>query len=290
VENRRIDARRILALTFSRAAAGELRQRLEAMLGKQVGDRPSVFTLHAFALRQLLLNKGAPTLPHPIRIADDYDERWVVREEIAALTSLRVRQVQREFQNLASDWETLEAEEDNWEHQHPNPAFLGAWRRHREVYGYTLRAELVYALKKALDEDPDLELEPEFEHVLADEYQDLNRCELAVLERLVGEGRTLFVAGDDDQSIYGFRNAFPAGLREFGETYPDSEEGELAECHRCDKEILAMSLNVAEQDVDRIAKQLHPRDDADDGQVEAFSLQIGDRRGSRHCRDLPPTR
>ena len=124
VEDQQIDARRILALTFSRAAAGELRERLEAMLGKQVGDRPSVYTLHAFALRQLLLNKGAPTLPHPIRIADDYDERWVVREEIAALAGLNVRQVQREFQNLASYWETLEAEDDNWEHRHPNPRSL----------------------------------------------------------------------------------------------------------------------------------------------------------------------
>jgi len=273
VEDQGIDARRILALTFSRAAAGELRQRLESMLGQQVGHRPSVYTLHAFALRQLLLNKGAPNLPHPIRIADDYDERWVVHEEIAQLTGLRVKHVQREFQNLASDWETLEAEEDNWEHQHPNPAFLGAWRRHREVYGYTLRAELVYALKKALDHAPDLEMEPEFEHVLADEYQDLNRCELAVLERLVGDSRTLFVAGDDDQSIYGFRNAFPAGLREFRDTYPESEDGELAECHRCDKDILAMSLNVAEQDVDRLNKQLHARDDAGDGQVEAFSFK-----------------
>ena len=127
-------------------------------------------------------------------------------------------------------------------------------------------------MKKALDQDPDLEPEPEFEHVLADEYQDLNRCELAVLERLVGDQRTFFVAGDDDQSIYGFRNAFPAGLREFGQTYPGCEEGELAECHRCDKDILAMSLNVAEQDVDRIAKHLHPREDAEGGQVEAFSF------------------
>ena len=81
------------------------------------------------------------------------------------------------------------------------------------------------------------------------------------------------MAGDDDQSIYGFRNAFPAGLREFGQTYPGCEEGELAECHRCDKDILAIKPNITEQDVDRIAKQLHPRKDAEDGQVEAFSFK-----------------
>src|SRR5438270_3955478 len=105
VEALEVPARSILALTFSRAAAGELRERLESLLGVEVGDRPAVYTLHAFALRQLLLNKGAPNLPHPIRIADDFDERWVVFEEIKALTGLRVKAVEREFQNLASDWE-----------------------------------------------------------------------------------------------------------------------------------------------------------------------------------------
>lgn len=289
----------ILALTFSRAAAQELRERLEDLLGVETGDRPGVYTLHAFALRQLLRMGGAPTLPSPIRIADDYDERHVVAEELATLTHAGVRDVQKEIQLLASDWESLAAEEDEWERQHPNPAFLAAWRQHRAVYGYTLRAELVYALKKALDEDPDLELEPAFTHVLVDEYQDLNRCELAVLERLTRSNRHLFVAGDDDQSIYGFRNAFPLGLREFPTTYPDAVTEELAECHRCAREILATALSVAEQDIDRIPKALAPRDDAEDGQVDAFSFRnISHEAGgiARTCRQLvdegevPPNR
>ena len=289
IETGTADPSEILALTFSRAAARELRERLEALEGERVGDRPAVYTLHAFALRQLLRLGGAPTLPHPIRIADDYDERWVIQEELKELAGLRVHQVRREFANLASDWETLKADEDEWERRHPNPRFLGAWRRHREIYGYTLRAELVYALKKALDEDPDLELERDFTHVLADEYQDLNRCEIAVLQRLVTDERSFFAAGDDDQSIYGFRNAFPLGLREFGITHPGAMEGELEECHRCDRDVLRMGLNVAEQDIDRIPKALRPRDGAEDGQVEAFSFRNGNHEAAgiaRICRQL----
>jgi DNA helicase II / ATP-dependent DNA helicase PcrA len=273
IEEGGVEPSSILALTFSRAAARELRERLESLLGAETGDRPGVYTLHAFALRQLLRNRGAPTLPHPIRIADDHDERHVIEEELSALTDARVRDVRREFQNLASDWETLNADEDGWERQHPNPRFLGAWRRHREVYGYTLRAELVYALKKALNEDPDFDLERDYRHILTDEYQDLNRCEIAVIERLIETERHLFAAGDDDQSIYGFRNAFPLGLREFSSSFPGSESGELVECHRCDAEILSMALNVAEQDENRIPKDLRPLDDADDGQVEAFGFR-----------------
>jgi DNA helicase II / ATP-dependent DNA helicase PcrA len=237
VEDQGVNPSAILGLTFSRAAAGELRERLEVLLGKEAGDRPTVSTLHGFALRQLLLNGSAPTLPQPIRIADDFDERHVIIEEIAKQmgSGFGVRKVKSEMTNLAADWETLKAEEDEWEKKYPNPKFLAAWRRHREVYGYTMRAELVYALKKALDEDPDLQLEPAFTHILVDEYQDLNRCEIAVLQRLAGDERSLFTAGDDDQSIYGFRKAFPQGLREFGTTYPGAAEEELAECHRCDR-------------------------------------------------------
>jgi DNA helicase-2/ATP-dependent DNA helicase PcrA len=155
----------------------------------------------------------------------------------------------------------------------PVPVFLGALQRHRQIYGYTLRAELVYALNKALDEDPDLELEPRFIHVLADEYQDLNRCEIAVLQRLVGTDRSMFAAGDDDQSIYGFRKAFPLGLREFNEKYADAQRGELAECHRCDDEILQIALTVAAQDENRIPKQLHALEGATGAIVEAHSYR-----------------
>lgn len=271
IEDRGVNPSSVLALTFSRAAAQELRERLEMLLGEEIGDRPGVFTLHGFALRQLLRLGGAPVLPHPIRIADDYDERIIVRE-LARLTGARVKDVRDEIQDLASDWESLAVEREEWEQGFPHPAFLAAWRQHRRVYGYTLRAELVYALKKALDEDPDLEVDPAFTRVLVDEYQDLNKCELAVIERLARTDRELFVAGDDDQSIYGFRNAFPLGLREFFVTYPGAAEEELAECHRCDRDILATGLRVAEQDVNRIPKALDALPTADGGRVEARSF------------------
>lgn len=272
IEEGGTDANRILALTFTRAAAQELRERLEEMLGTERGDRPLVSTLHAFALRQLLRNSGAPNLPAPIRIADDYEERWVVQEEIARTTGTTVKKIEREFENLASDWETLKADEDEWERHHPSPTFLGAWRRHREVYGYTLRAELVYSVKKALEQNLGFDLERDFTHVLVDEYQDLNKCEIEVIRRLVGNGRALFAAGDDDQSIYAFRNAFPQGLREFDETYPDAVSGELTRCYRCDRDVLRLAQKVAEQDTERLPKALTTLDDAEDGDVRAFGF------------------
>lgn len=72
-----VPSNEILVLTFGRAAARELRERLE-----QLGiDPPLVLTLHGFALRQLLRNGAAPELPEPILIADDWDERGVIQED-----------------------------------------------------------------------------------------------------------------------------------------------------------------------------------------------------------------
>lgn len=138
---------------------------------------PRISTLHSFALRQILRNAARTSLPQPLRIADDFEERWIIVEEIGALIGRTVPETQRLFQQLSSDWERLTPE---WRERFLNPQFLGAWLEHRQVYGYTLRAELVYQLKVALDEH-DLELEGPPQHVLVDEYQDLNACDLAVM-------------------------------------------------------------------------------------------------------------
>ena len=72
-----ISAKSILALTFTRAAAGELRQRVANELGED--QSPRISTLHSFALRQLLKNATKITdLPQPLRIADDWEERNIV--------------------------------------------------------------------------------------------------------------------------------------------------------------------------------------------------------------------
>ena len=81
----------------------------------------------------------------------------------------------------------LAPDEDNWEQRFPNPEFLGAWREHREIYGYVLRAELVYQLKRALEQYDDITFDS-LHYLLVDEYQDLNRCELAVVKAISDRG------------------------------------------------------------------------------------------------------
>jgi len=130
----------ILAVTFTRAAARELRQRVENELGEE--NCPRISTLHSFALRQLMRNARLITeLPQPLRIADDWEERNIILEDIKRLLDLRKISDARDLLNeLSADWQTLTVDEADWDRRFPNPQFLGAWREHRQIYGYTLRA------------------------------------------------------------------------------------------------------------------------------------------------------
>ena len=130
-----------------------------------------------------------------------------------------------------------------------------------------MRSELVYQLKKALEQRGDFKLEDQFNHLLVDEYQDLNRCDLEVVKQIASRDVELFVAGDDDQSIYGFRKAHPEGIRRFISDYPGATELELEICKRCDKNILSLGLFVINQDTRRINKTIRPEPDREEGKV-----------------------
>ena len=267
VTKKNIAAESILALTFTRAAARELRQRVAKELGK--GRIPRISTLHSFALRQLLKNATKITdLPQPLRIVDDWEERHIVLEDLKALLDLkRLKDANDLLNELSADWQRLNADQKDWEERFPNPRFLGAWQEHRQIYGYTLRSELVYQLKKALEQRGDFELDSQIEYFLVDEYQDLNRCDLAVVQQIASRGAELFIAGDDDQSIYGFRKAHPEGIRRFPHDYSDVTELELEICKRCDRSILDLGLFVARQDPRRIEKNIQPESDREEGEV-----------------------
>lgn len=248
----------ILVLTFTRSATHELKQRVVGELDSSVDLLPRVATLHSFALSQLL--KNAPIIdqiPRPLRIADDWEERYIIEEDIKkTIDADKIKTVRTKFAQLSADWETLNADKDGWDTTYPDPQFLGAWRNHRNIYGYMLRSELVYQLKKSIEQHTDFMLEQSFKHLLVDEYQDLNRCDLEVIKILSSLGVDLYVTGDDDQSIYGFRYAFPQGIRMFSSDYSPCEVMKLENCIRCGANILELGLFIANLDVNREPKPL----------------------------------
>ena len=156
---------------------------------------------------------------------------------------------------MSSNWESLQPENDPGIDDQTRSRFLGAWNEHREVYGYTLLAELPYALLTTLREHPDTK-GIDYDLIVVDEYQDLNACDLALLKHLANHGCSIIAGGDDDQSIYSFRRAAPEGIRRFTQDYPEAATYPLSMTQRCGSRIIEWANYVIVGDPDR------PRDRA----------------------------
>lgn len=272
IKNKGVTPDNIFVLTFTRAATKELKTEVK----KLVNDKSkslNVFTLHGFSLRQLVKNADRiDKLPKNFKIANDYEERFIIMEDLKRMLKIdRIDEVKKLFQRLSANWETLNADTQDWEISFDNPEFISAWRQHRSVYGYVLRVELVYQLKKVLEQKGDIKLDGPINYLIVDEYQDLNKCDLEVIKNLSIRGASLFCAGDDDQSIYEFRYAYPEGIRNFTKDYEDSKQCFITECRRCDKKILDLADKIIRQDLKRIPKKLVPTSEQD-GEVHLLNF------------------
>jgi DNA helicase-2/ATP-dependent DNA helicase PcrA len=276
--NKKVDPKDILVLTFTRLAAQQLKDEISKELEEKSLELPNIATLHSFALHQILYNQhNVSSLPAPLRIADDWEERHIIDEDLKTLLGCQnIKDVKKLVQQLSADWENLRADQQSWEEEFPDPKFIGAWQLHRATYGITLRSELVYQLKKALKTSGNFKLDHDYKHIIIDEYQDFNPCDLAIVYELERRGSTLFVAGDDDQSIYGFRFADPEGIRRFTDIFANTTDLNLETCYRCDKSIFRYSELVASLDPKRLPKGTKPRDTAGDGLVELIRCKNQD--------------
>jgi len=257
IKNKDIKPNNIFILTFTRTATADLKKKIQKLLVKS-SELPKIFTLHGFALRQLLRNSGQiSVLPKNFSIADDFEERYIILEDLKSLLNINnIKEVKNLLNLMASNWETLNADTEHWEQTFSNPEFIGAWQEHREIFGYVLRSELVYQFKNMLENENDIRMDGPIQYLIVDEYQDLNKCDLSVIHILYTKGAKLYCAGDDDQSIYGFRYAYPEGIRNFKNDIPDSEQFPITECRRCDEKILKLAEEVIRQDFRRIPKKL----------------------------------
>lgn len=240
-------AARIKLLTFTRAATGELAKKVSEHPAAAT-ERPS--TIHSFAISVLLRNPGTGDFPQPLRIADDWEDQEIVCPTLARRAGVRVTRLNNLIREMAANWESLQPQENPRVDPAERARFLGAWNEHRQIYGYTLLAELPYALRNALHDHPELE-GVNYDLLVVDEYQDLNACDLEVLRRIAERGCSIIGAGDDDQSIYSFRRAAPEGIRRFPSDYPGSGDYSLSVTQRCGSRIIEWASYVIEGDPGR---------------------------------------
>lgn len=240
---------RILAVTFTNKAAGEMKQRVGELLGKRLPKQPEVSTFHSLCVRILRRNATRLGYPNTFAIYDTSDQEALAR---AALREIQVpNEVMKpsDFLHIVSGWKSQSIR--------PEQATIAA-RTDKEHLASMAYRRYQRALKNAgaVDFDDLLLLTEElfanhpearhaeagrFDHLLIDEYQDTNQSQYRIVKALASGHRNLCVVGDDDQSIYGWRGAEVTHILNFKRDWPEAKVVRLEENYRCTGEILELA-------------------------------------------------
>jgi superfamily I DNA/RNA helicase/Zn-dependent peptidase ImmA (M78 family) len=274
LEEREVAPESILALTFSNRAAQEMRTRLRDAIGLRA-ERVWIGTFHAFGLE--LLRKegrkiGLPLHPHLIETADAILllERYLDRLNLEAYQYLHnptfafpdiLRCISRAKDELQTPEMCLALAEAQIARAKTPEAEQSAqkakeiahfYRVYQEVLqeqGYLDFGDLIMRSVQLLDAHPDVRArwQAQYPHILADEYQDINRASAQLLRRIAGEGAGFWAVGDVRQAIYRFRGASPANIRQFEEDFPKGRRLRLEVNYRSQELLVGLFSGVATQ-------------------------------------------
>ncbi len=226
----------ITAVTFTNQAAGEMRQRLEAALGPEPVRAMTIGTFHAICLKQLTEQRGR------IWLLDEGEALMLAEETAQGLDGkLSGRALLQGVSRYKSGLEPeipLEA--------------IEAYQRRLADYG-------------VLDFD-DLLLEalsasaiPRVTHLLVDEFQDMNRAQYRLMRAWSGAAQSVFIIGDPDQAIYGFRGADSQCFDRFFADFPEAQSIRLNRNYRSTPPILGCALAaIADKGPEREQRRLIP--------------------------------
>ncbi|HEU0116871.1 MAG TPA: UvrD-helicase domain-containing protein, partial [Thermomicrobiales bacterium] len=276
IERERVYPSEILAVTFTNKAAREMRTRVEALLGGRELAGLTMGTFHSFGVRLLRQNPGLVAdrlgvLPNFV-IYDDADQADIAKKSIVAVGLDPKMIAPRRVLSRVSAAKSLMLTPEE---------FANAAETYDDEVIARIYKEYERALRKAnaVDFDDLLALpirlfdaapsvleryQQQFRHILVDEYQDTNRVQYVLVAALADKHRNLFVVGDPDQSIYGWRQADIRNILDFKTDYPDAREIHLELNYRSTRRIVETADRVIRDNTQRIDRRL--RTDNEDGE------------------------
>jgi DNA helicase-2/ATP-dependent DNA helicase PcrA len=283
----------VLAITFTNKAAGEMRERLEGLLGGEAAGRVTIKTFHAFGAMLLRQYADRLGLSPQFVILSEEDRLALLRQ---ACPELKASEVEAARAEIAAAKAAAVAAKPRLKSgaDSPNPlkridegadqpasaglayqAAVETADRHAR-YTAALRAadavdfdDLILLPVRLLEEHPDVlaALRARYRWISVDEYQDVNAAQYRLLRLLAGEEETrkqgdkgdgvnLCVIGDPDQAIYGFRGADPRYFLRFEQDYPGARVLSLSRNYRSSRAILDAATQVIARNPDRKSVQI----------------------------------
>ncbi len=256
----------ILAITFTNKAAGELRERLSAMLGEDA-DKINASTFHSACVKILRREIEKLGFHSGFTIYDDDDSKRLIRDIMKNRGIDEKRIAPKVFKNNISRLkDRMISAEDYAKTAQESGEF--AEQKTAEVYADYQKAlaaanavdfdDIIYLTVKLFENFPDVleHYRNLYKYIMVDEYQDTNFAQYRLISLLAGDSGNLCVVGDDDQSIYRFRGATIENILSFEKQYKNSEVIRLEQNYRSTTNILNAANAVIKNNSHRKEKRL----------------------------------
>lgn len=263
----------LMAVTFTNKAASEMRSRVERLQGVSPHGM-WVGTFHGIAHRLLRAHWKEADLPQQFQILDSDDQYRMIRRVLKAMELDEARWVPRQVQGFING-----RKDEGQRPQHVDAgsdpirqqlvAIYSAYEAACKRAGVIDFAELLLRSLELIRDNDELRnhYRNRFRHILVDEFQDTNTIQYAWVRLLSadknGRGAQLFVVGDDDQAIYGWRGARVENILTFKHDYPDTLMIRLEQNYRSTANILNAANGLIAHNDERMGKNLWT--DGEDG-------------------------
>lgn len=259
------DPARILVITFTKAAAMEMQERFHCLTGQS--SPPVRFgTFHAVfyhILKQSAQYRG-------YTIITETEKRKLIRDIIHNHRRLIYLQ-EEDIEEILTAFSRYKAGESALEiPKMKREDFFFLFEEYRSWLKEFSQFDFDDLLKECLallrtDQECLAKWRAQFRYILVDEFQDISPMQYEIVRLLAAPENNLFIVGDDDQSIYGFRGASPDSMQRFSEDFPDAKRILLDVNFRCHSEIVRAAGRVIAENENRIPKEIFPRHEEGEG-------------------------
>ncbi len=271
----------ILAVTFTNKAAGEMRARINRLVGDNATNGLVMGTFHALGVRILRQSPGIVAdriglLPNFL-IYDAGDQADLVKDALKTINLDPKQYVPRRMLSAISKAKGQMLTPDelaNLAATHDDEIVVRVFREYERELRQANAVDfddLLGLPLRLFDEDERLlkRYQDQFRYILVDEYQDTNKVQYVLITALAGRWNNLFVVGDPDQSIYGWRQADITNILNFKDDFPDTTEIHLEVNYRSTRHIVQAADRVIRDNTQRIDRAIR----TDNAEGEPIALR-----------------
>jgi DNA helicase-2/ATP-dependent DNA helicase PcrA len=262
-----VDPKSILAVTFTKKAAGEMQERVKSILkeiGKNTEDLPLVGTFHSIGALFLRQNAKVMGFTNNFSIYDSDDSENLIKD-LMVERQIDIKQIKPQsvayFISKAKD--QMVSPENFGIHfggyiEDITAEIYPEYQKQLKAQNSVDFGDLLYLTVKMLEENEDIKkkYQEKYKYLLIDEYQDTNNAQYRFAKLLSESHQNICVVGDDDQGIYAWRGADIKNIQSFEDDFDNVTVVKLEQNYRSTKNVISAAVSVIQQNNQRVDKNL----------------------------------